>query len=225
MQLFMGIRDGKALIDGCIGGEFVMFSRQGLLQSWIEVRSYFIFAVILFFAGIVIGGSHSAPVDFLDSQLQGISQIANIAKKSDTPELSMFLLIAANNVFKSILVMALGIVAGILPIIMLVTNGLILGYLLSGIADSGQNVWMLIIKGLLPHGVLELSALFLACAFGIRFGMTLIKGIAGSALGKSNSWQPFVRTAIGSVPALILVTLVLIIAAIVESTITYWLMS
>ncbi|MCD9026401.1 stage II sporulation protein M [Cohnella silvisoli] len=202
-----------------------MFSRRGLLQSWNEVRSYFIFSVILFFAGIVIGGSHSAPVEFLESQLKGISQIADAARKSETPELTMFLLIAANNIFKSIMVMGLGIVAGILPIVMLVANGLILGYLLSGIADNGQNVWLLIVKGLLPHGVLELSALFLACAFGIRFGMTLIKGIAGSALGKSNSWQPFVRTATGSVPALIVVTVVLFIAAIVESTITYWLMS
>lgn len=202
-----------------------MFSRRGLLQSWNEVRPYFIFSVILFFAGIVIGGSNSAPVEFLESQLKGISQIADAARKSETPELTMFLLIAANNIFKSIMVMALGIVAGILPIVMLVANGLILGYLLSGIADNGQNVWLLIVKGLLPHGVLELSALFLACGFGIRFGMTLIKGIAGSALGKSNSWQPFVRTATGSVPALIVVTVVLFIAAVVESTITYWLMS
>jgi stage II sporulation protein M len=202
-----------------------MFSRQGLLQSWTDIRPYFIFAVILFFAGIVIGGSNSAPVDFLKSQLQGISHIADAARKSDRPELTMFLIIAANNVFKSIMVMGLGIVAGIIPIIFLITNGLILGFLLSGIADHGQNVWLLIVKGLLPHGILELSALFLASAIGIRFGITLIKGIAGSALGKSNAWQPFVRTASGSVPALILVTVVLVIAAIVESTFTYWLMS
>jgi stage II sporulation protein M len=202
-----------------------MFSRQGLLQSWNGVRPYFIFAVILFFAGIVIGGSNSAPVAFLNSQLQGISQMADAARKSDSPELTMFLIISANNVFKSIMVMGLGIVAGIIPIIFLIANGLILGFLLSGIADHGENVWLLIIKGLLPHGILELSALFLASAFGIRFGMTLIKGIAGSVLGKSNAWQPFVQTASGSVPALILVTVVLVIAAIVESTITYWLMS
>jgi stage II sporulation protein M len=202
-----------------------MFSRQGLLQSWKEIRPYFIFTIILFGAGIVVGGSHIAPVKFLESQLQGISQIAVIAKKSENPQLSMFLLIAANNIIKSILVMGLGIVAGILPVIMLFTNGLILGYLLSGMADKGQNVWLLIVKGLLPHGVLELAAVFLACAFGIRYGMTLIKGVTGSVFGKSNSWQPFVRTATGSIQALIVVTVALIIAAVVESTITYWLMS
>ncbi len=202
-----------------------MFSRQGLLKSWNEVRPYFIFSVILFFAGLVIGGSPNAPAEFLEQQLKGISQIADRADKSDNPEQTMFALITLNNVIKTILVMGLGIIAGILPVIMLVSNGMILGYLLGVIADNGQNVWLLIVKGLLPHGVLELSALFLACAFGMRFGITLFKGIIGSALGKTNSWQPFVRTAIGSVPAVIVVTIVLIIAAVVESTITYWLMN
>jgi stage II sporulation protein M len=201
-----------------------MFSRQGLLQSWKEVRPYFIFSIILFFASMVVGGSDSSPVEWLEQQLTSVSQISEMAKKSDTPELTMFILIAANNIFKSILAMGLGIIAGILPIFMLVTNGMIIGYLLGGFADHGENVFQLVVKGLLPHGIIELCALFLACAFGIRFGVTLFKGIIGSALGRSNAWQPFVRTAIGSLPALILVTVMLIIAAVVESTITYWLM-
>jgi stage II sporulation protein M len=202
-----------------------MFTRQGLLQSWKEVRPYVIFSVILFFAGIVVGGSPNSPTGWLNQQLQGISQISKIVDKSDNPQLTLFMLIAANNIFKSIMAMGLGIIAGIFPIFMLVTNGMILGYLFGGIANEGNNVWPLIIKGLLPHGIVELSALFLACGFGMRFGVTLIKGIAGSTLGKEQSWQPFVRTAIGSVPALIVVTVMLIIAAVVESTVTYWLMS
>lgn len=202
-----------------------MFSRQGLLQSWREVRPYFIFSIILFFAGMVVGGTDSAPGEWLEQQLTGISKIADTVEKSDTPELTMFILIAANNILKSILAMGLGIIAGILPIIMLVINGMIIGYLLGGFADNGVNVFELIVKGLLPHGIIELSALFLACGFGIRFGVTLFKGIVGSALGKSSAWQPFVRTAIGSLPALILVTVMLVIAAVVESTITYWLMN
>jgi stage II sporulation protein M len=208
-----------------IYGGIGMFTRQGLLQSWKEVRPYVIFSVILFFAGIVVGGSPNSPTDWLNQQLQGMEQISKIIEKSDNPELTMFMLIAANNIFKSIMAMGLGIIAGIFPIFMLVTNGMILGHLIGGMANEGHNVWLLIIKGLLPHGILELSAIFLACGFGMRFGVTLFKGIVGSTLGKEKSWQPFVHTAIGSVPALILVTVMLIIAAVVESTITYWLMS
>jgi stage II sporulation protein M len=202
-----------------------MFTRQGLLQSWKEVRPYVIFSVILFFAGIVVGGSPNSPAEWLNQQLQGISQISKIVEKSDNPQLTLFMLIAANNIFKSIMAMGLGIIGGIFPIFMIVTNGMIIGYLLGGMAEEGNNVWLLIIKGLLPHGIVELSAIFLACGFGMRFGVTLFKGIAGSTLGKEKSWQPFVRTAIGSVPALIVVTVMLIIAAVVESTVTYWLMS
>jgi stage II sporulation protein M len=202
-----------------------MFTRHNLRLTWKEIRPYFIFSVMLFFAGMIVGGSDNSPTDWLDQQMQGISQISDTVNKSDNPELTMFIFIAANNIFKSILAMGLGIVVCLLPLFMLVTNGMIIGYLLTGFADKGQNVTELVVKGLLPHGILELSALFLACAFGIRFGLTLIKGIYGSLLGKSDAWASFVRTAKGAIPALIVVTVMLIIAAIVESTVTYWLMS
>jgi stage II sporulation protein M len=172
-----------------------------------------------------VGGSPSSPTEWLSQQLKGLEEIANSVKNSDNPELTMFKLIAANNIFVSILAMALGIVGGIFPVFMLVTNGMVLGYVLDGIAQEGHNVWLLIAKSLLPHGIIELIAVFLACAFGLRFGLTLIKGVLGSILGKEKSWQPFVRTAIGSIPALILITVMLVIAAVVESTITYWLVS
>lgn len=202
-----------------------MFTRKGLLQSWREVRPYFIFSIILFFAGLVIGGSPGSPAAWLEKQLQGIAQISKMAERSETPELLLFMFIVVNNVVKSVLAMALGVIGGIFPVYMLVTNGMVMGFLLGEVADQGSNVWLLVVKGLLPHGVLELAAVFLACAFGMRFGVTLIKGIAGSVFNKPQPWEPFVRTSIGSVPALILVAALLLLAAIVESTVTYWLMS
>lgn len=202
-----------------------MFTRQGLLLSWKEIRPYFIFSIILFFAGMVVGGSPGAPTEWLNQQLKGIERIANTVQNSNTPELTMFSLIAANNIFVSILAMALGIIAGLFPLFMLVTNGMVLGYLFNGIAEEGHNVWLIVVKAILPHGIIELAAVFLACAFGLRFGMTLLKGILGSILGKEQAWQPFVRTATGSVPGLILVTIMLVIAAVVESTITYWIVN
>ncbi len=201
-----------------------MFTRQGLLLSWRETRPYFIFAVILFFAGMVIGGTPNAPTEYLESQLQGIATLSNSIKNSDTPEIMAFLLITANNIFASLMAMGMGIIAGIMPIYTLVANGMVLGYLLSEFSESGENMFMLIVKGLLPHGILELPAVFLACAFGIRFGMTLIRGVFGSAFGKKEPWQPFVRTATGALPAIIVVVVLLLLGAVVESTVTFWLM-
>jgi stage II sporulation protein M len=202
-----------------------MFTRQGFVQSWKEVRPYFVFSIMLFFAGLIIGASPGAPSDWLGQQLKGIEQISKIAHQSDRPQWAMFQLIFLNNFVKSVLAMVLGAVAGLFPVYMLVANGMVMGFLLGRVADQGENVWLLVVRGLLPHGVLELSAIFLACAFGLRFGVTLLQGIAGSVFGKERAWYPFVRTATGSVPALILVFAVLLVAAIVESTITYWLMT
>lgn len=202
-----------------------MFSRQGLLMTWREIRPYFIFSIILFFAGVVIGGTPNAPQEFLEQQLKGIEAIARDIDKSSNPEFTAFYRITLNNVFNVIMVMGLGLIAGIMPIVMLVSNGMIMGYLLNEYATKGENVFMMVVKGILPHGIFELSAVFLACAFGMRFGVTLFKGIVGSALGKSEAWQPFVRTATGAVPAIIVIVVFLLVGAVVESTITLWLMS
>lgn len=202
-----------------------MFSRQKLLSTWKDIRPYFVFAIILFFAGVVIGGTPNAPAAFLEQQLKGLESISNSVRASDNPEATMFWLITLNNVFNTLLVMVLGLIAGIMPIVMLVSNGLVIGFLMSEVASEGHNVWSMVIKGLLPHAFFELSAVFLACAFGMRFGVTLFKGIMGSAMGRERPWQAFSATATGAVPALIAIVALLLIGAVIESTVTYWLMS
>jgi stage II sporulation protein M len=203
----------------------MMFTRDGLRQTWRDVRPYVLFCVILFFASIVVGGTPSGSTDWLRAQLQGVADMAHKARSSDHPQLSFFMVIFINNLVKSVMAMYLGIVAAIVPVVMLVANGMILGFLFGGYADHGENVWLLVVKGILPHGILELPAFFLACAFGIRMGITLLKGIYGSLLGKTEPWSALGRTAAGSVPAVILVTWMLIVAAVIESTFTYWLVS
>jgi len=201
-----------------------LFTRRSLLGYWNELRPYFIFAVILFFAGIVVGGATSSANDWLLNQLQALSRMAENARASAHPTRAFFVTILLNNVIQSIISMYMGVAAAIWPVVMLVTNGMILGYLFGGLADHGENVGLLILKGILPHGILELPAVFLACAVGIRFGVTLLKGIWGSLLGKDGAWNGFVRTATGSVPALVVVVVMLLAAAAVESTVTNWLM-
>jgi stage II sporulation protein M len=201
-----------------------MFSRKGLLSSWQETKPYFIFSVILFFAGFILGGVPDSPEEWLSQQLRQIAEISRAAERSGSPEFVLFMTIFTRNLFAAILSMASGIIAGIIPIVILVNNGMIMGYLLSRYSDEGENIWMIIAKGILPHGILELAAIFLASAFGLRFGLTLLKSIGRVATGKPEPWHSFVRTAIGSVPAVIVIVILLFCAAIVESTITFWLM-
>jgi len=204
-----------------------MFTRQGLRLAWRETRPYFAISIVLFFAGLVVGVTTEGRIGFLDQQLSGIKSISDSIRDSDNPELTGFVLIVLNNLRASLLVMGLGVIAGIMPVFALVSNGLVVGYVLARLSADGGNVWLLVVKGLLPHAVFELTAVFLASAFGIRFGMTLIKGIIGSVSGtaKTDPWQPFVRTATGAVPAVIVVIALLVFAAVVESTFTSWLVS
>jgi len=104
-------------------------------------------------------------------------------------------------------------------------NGMMIGFLMGQMAADGQQVWLLVLKGILPHGVLELPALFLAAGFGIMLGVSVFRGIFGSLFGKTDPWQLFVRSIRGSVPVLVVLVVLLLLAAIVESTVTYSLMS
>jgi stage II sporulation protein M len=202
-----------------------MFTRQGLLQTWKDVRPYFVFCVIVFFASVVVGGTPGGSTQWIKTQLQGLAEIAQKARSSDNPQLTFFLSILVNNLMSSLIAMYLGIVAAIAPIATLVLNGMVMGFLFGAYADHGQNVWLLIAKGILPHGIFELPAIFLACAFGIRLGVTVWKGMFGSLLGKKEPWLALSRTLAGTLPALILITWMLLVAAVIESTVTFWLLS
>ena len=200
-----------------------MFTRQGLLRTWQEIRGYFVFACILFFASLFVGGSTNAPEGWMNGQLEEMDRLMKSAVGSDNPERAMFFLIIGKNLLASLMAMGFGIIGAIMPITVLVSNGMLLGYLLHTVSVGGGDVWGTIFKGLLPHGVIELSAVFLACAFGIRFGLTFVRGVWRSLMGKEEPWRPFARTAAGAVPGIAAICVLLVVAAAVESTITYWL--
>lgn len=200
-----------------------MISRQGLLQTWREIRGYFIFACILFLASAFVGGATDTQIGWLNGQLEQFDKMKQTIDGSDSPERTMFFILFGKNLLASVLAMGFGILGAIMPIVVLVTNGMLMGYVLKLVSWNDQNVWLAVAKGILPHGILELCAVFLACAFGIRFGISFIRGIGRSLTGKENAWKPFVRTAIGAVPGLTVIVILLLLAAAVESTVTYWL--
>lgn len=200
-----------------------MFRKQALLQNWREVRPYFVFAVILFFASIVVGATANGPVGWLDNSIQSLRKIADAAESSDHPERTLFTSIWWNNVYSSLMALYMGILAGVMPIATLIVNGMLLGYLFGNIAAQGYHVGPMIVKGILPHGIFEIPALLLACAFGIRLGFSLVRGLWGSMIGRDQPWNRFKTAIQGSVPAAALIVLLLLVAAIIESTVTYWL--
>jgi len=78
----------------------------------------------------------------------------------------------SNNMLVAFLAFALGILLCVGTLYILITNGALLGMALGLFAAVGQQpkFWGLV----LPHGMLELTSVFIAGAAGLRLGWTLI---------------------------------------------------
>ena len=126
------------------------------------------------------------------------------------PALSTFILL--NNVQVAFLAFAFGITAGVGTVYMLVQNSLLLGVLAGAYTAFGKAgaFWALI----LPHGLLELTAICIAAGAGLRMGWSLIDPgdrPRGRALAEES--RDAVLVVVGVVPAFA-------VAAFIEGFIT-----
>ncbi|WP_322925144.1 stage II sporulation protein M [Paenibacillus campi] len=190
-------------------------------------RSMLVVATVLFIIGLVAGIVLAEPLgNYLSSQLEQLRIVSKQLKQSGNVQMNYFLFIFFNNAVKSILIMLLGFFIGIIPVIFLVMNGMIIGYLLQAESLHGANVTELIVKGLLPHGIIEIPAIIIASAYGLKFGKLMLDTLTTwNETGRQrlqNERRAFLRSI---VPASIWIVILLFIAAVIESTLTYWLMS
>ncbi|UVI29778.1 stage II sporulation protein M [Paenibacillus spongiae] len=203
-----------------------MFAWRELTGHMKSMRHYLAFSTIILLAGMVVGGTNPMLDTFIRGQIDGLRQVAETIDSSANPTIGFMVFIFFNNVIKSILVMYLGALFGIVPILFLAINGMILGYFVSQAAAQGGDVlFTIVVKGLLPHGILEIPAIIIACAYGLRFGKLSFQGI-GAAFGRKPGWGKEVeRFVVRTVPVMVLLVVMLLAAAVIESTFTVWLLS
>jgi stage II sporulation protein M len=84
------------------------------------------------------------------------------------PNYVIFLFIFLNNSIKALFTILFGFFFGLFPLYFLVTNGVIIGLVAS--VSNDRIGWAGTLAGLLPHGVIELSALIIASGYGIWLG-------------------------------------------------------
>ncbi len=124
-----------------------------------------------------------------------------------SPELAGFLLV--HNVEVSIFAFALGVTFGVGTLWVVASNGLMLGTLAGAFTAVGKGAafWALI----LPHGILELTAICIAAGAGLRIGWALIDpGDRGRVEALRAEASDAVLVVLGAVPAFA-------VAAIIES--------
>lgn len=75
-----------------------------------------------------------------------------------------FLFIAINNAITLFLSIILGLAFGIFPLLVLLSNGMMLGIV------AYLTPFSVLVRGILPHGILEIPALIVSCAIGLKLG-------------------------------------------------------
>jgi len=165
-----------------------------------ETRNYIYAAIGIFFVSAIIGFLFSDNFSFFNDFLK---ELVGKIEGLNTFELIWF--IFQNNVLSAFFAMTLGIFLGIFPVVNAIMNGTVLGYVFSlASAREGFSVILL----LLPHGIFELPAVFIALGLGMRFGMFIFA---------KNKKQEFNERLSGSIKVFFTVVLPLLaIAAIIE---------
>lgn len=190
-------------------------------------RKMMITSLVLFVIGISLGAGGTDTIgQWVNPAIQQMQEHSRGLAASPVPELDFFKFIFFNNAIKSVAVMALGALLGVYPALFLVMNGLVIGYLVSELGNQGENVLHLIVYGLLPHGIIEIPAILIAAGFGMQFGYVALKGIGEMAAREEGErtviWREFFVSAIRGA---FWIVILLLLAAGIESVITYNLMN
>lgn len=133
-----------------------------------ESRNYFYLVLGLFIVSILIG--YIFPVFFSDFIKKFIEEI--VKKTEGLKNWQLFIFILQNNLQTAFLGLIFGILFGILPLILILFNGYVLGFVANKtVAIAGSGVLI----RLLPHGIFEIPAIILSFGLGLRLGMFIFK--------------------------------------------------
>ena len=175
-------------------------------KSWkyIKATRNFIYTVIgIFFLFALFGFFIPAP-EFLAQQI--LELIEDLLEKTvgmSATELIGFIFF--NNLKSSFFGMIFGVLIGIFPIISVVANGYLLGFVGALSVEIGGSSVLL---RLLPHGIFELSAVFISLGMGIKLGTIIFQ---------KNHRKSFRDYFLNSLRVFLLVVVpLLVIAAIIE---------
>jgi stage II sporulation protein M len=134
-------------------------------------------SLVIFGSGIVIGLMAVSHFPLLAQHFE--SSIVGFVKIfRDLSKLELAAAIFLNNTLKTVLAILLGSLFGIIPAVFLLGNGIALGVIFSLSAQT-RGVWLSLLS-IVPHGLLELPAVFLGTSIGLMVGNRVIQQFLGS---------------------------------------------
>ncbi len=141
-----------------------------------ELKPYFIASVLLILAGMVCGVAASAYAPKLSSAPgEALQEFGKLFLGLSKPYLAAAIFL--NNGLKTLAVIVVGTLGGILPLVFLLVNGYVLGIVLDvTIRSEGALAAFLAVA---PHGALELPAILLGTSIGLMVGVRAVKRLFG----------------------------------------------
>ena len=189
-----------------------------------SMKHYFIVTCLVFTVGVYLG--YTSPEQFqfiLNAAQERLKAIVNSVNQAENRTLALFGSIFLNNVVALCTTIVLGGFFMILPIYFLLINGALLGYFAQQFVEKGEiDTFM---KGIVPHGVIEIPTICIAAAFGIRFGVLVMKGLIKLpfASRRQQAGRDLVVFFKQLFPLAVILIGLLAVAALIESTISAWL--
>lgn len=152
--------------------------QQDLCAYLHRLRPYLTTSIVLFSVGIVVGLLiFDRFPNLTDSFEESLS--AFIKQFRGLPKLQLAAAIFLNNSVKTLVVILLGIFFGIVPAFFLIVNGAALAVVLS-LSTQSRGIWLSLLS-ILPHGILELPAVFLGSAIGLMMGVSLTRRLTAKS--------------------------------------------
>jgi len=186
------------------------------------MKWYILASALLFAAGIAVGSGNPSLQNYLQSQIEPLIGTVERLEAMENTQLWMFLFIFFNNFIKAVAIVFLGALLGVIPIYFLFANGMVLGFVIAMASQSGANAASLVITGILPHGILELTAIMIAGAYGMKYGVLIIRELMSAMRGRASVNE--LRAFHGTLKRLMsFLFLAMLAAAFIESTVTYFL--
>ena len=173
-----------------------------------ESRKYIYFAIAVFFIFTLIGFLIPAPQEIAEQILKFIEELLKKTENMNQFELIRFIFL--NNLQSSFYGMIFGVFLGIFPMITIIANGYLLGFVA---AMSVRYEGISVLWRLFPHGIFELPAVFISLGLGLKLGMFIFQ---------KNKSEDFKKYSWNSVKVFVFIIIpLLIVAAIIEGSLIF----
>ncbi len=145
-------------------------------MAYLRLISVYIALSVLIFAVTIVMGYYAAQnnSDLAASMLKEFEMLKWITQ---LPLPLIMAVIFFKNLLSCIMSVLLGLGLGIVPLVVDVSNGFLIGVVLYSVLQNEGILYFL--AGVVPHGIIELPTVFMSIGIGFRLGHQLILAVLG----------------------------------------------